>query len=198
MAETGAVPRLWDRSRQAAREEIERTALRLFTEQGFDATTIDQIVAEVGISRRSFFRYFGTKEDIVLGDLVAVGRTLRDALAARPAEEDPWSALRAAFLAMAAHGPSPERRLTVMRLMLTSSSLRARHLEKHLQWQGLLVPLLEQRLGVDAGAAPDPRARALVSAALGCLDTALEVWTLRDGEADPVELYDQAVAAVRG
>ena len=47
---------LWQRSRQAAYAEITSTAMRLFLEQGFEHTTIDQIVAEAGISRRSFFR----------------------------------------------------------------------------------------------------------------------------------------------
>ena len=71
---------LWARSRQAAYAEITAIAMGLFLEQGFEQTTIDQIAAKAGISRRSFFRYFGTKEDIVLGDLAADGERMRDAL----------------------------------------------------------------------------------------------------------------------
>ncbi|MFX6226362.1 helix-turn-helix domain-containing protein, partial [Acinetobacter baumannii] len=56
---------LWERSRRAAYAEISGIAMRLFLDQGFEQTTIDQIAAAAGISRRSFFRYFGTKEDVL-------------------------------------------------------------------------------------------------------------------------------------
>jgi AcrR family transcriptional regulator len=58
-------------------------------------TSVDQIA--VGISRRSSFRYFDTKEDVVVGNLVETGLQIRDALLARPATEGPWDALREAF-----------------------------------------------------------------------------------------------------
>ena len=80
---------LWERSRQAAYAEITAVAMRLFLEQGFEQTTIDQIAATAGISRRSFFRYFGTKEDVVLGDLARDGERVREALAAVPLTTGP-------------------------------------------------------------------------------------------------------------
>lgn len=179
--------------------EIGDVAMRLFLEQGFDATTMAQIAHEAGISRRSLFRYFGTKEDIVLGSLVETGLAVRDALEARPAGESPWEALRAAFESLTlAPGYSPERNLKISKMLYGTPSLRASHFEKQLRWQELLVPNIQMRLGAATGAAPDLRARAIVACALTCLDVAGEIWTLSDGEADLAQLFDQAVAAVRG
>lgn len=190
-------PTLWDRQRAAARDEITRVALELFLSQGFDATTIDQIVTSAGISRRSFFRYFGTKEDIVLGDLVSRGAIIAEAVAARPADEGPWDALRAGLERSAETTmPDPEAGLALGRMLLDTPSLRARLLEKRLRWQEMLVPLIGERL-IDGHGSAHLRASAIVSSALACLDAASQAWVESDGATDLAELYDQAVAAVR-
>ncbi len=190
---------LRERTRRAVQDEIGGAAMRLFLERGFETTTMEQIANEVGISRRSLFRYFGTKEDIVLGNLVEAGLAVRDALEARPADEPPWEALRAAFESLALDPEySPERNLKISKMLYGTPSLRAGHFEKQLRWQELLVPNIQMRLGAKTGDAPDPRAQAIVACALTCLDVANEIWTRRDGEADLAQLFDQAVAAVRG
>lgn len=171
--------------------------MALFRERGFDATTVDQIAAAAGISRRSFFRYFETKEDVVLGDLAALGERVRVALQARPPAESAWEALRAALSTLRDPDQSPTTVLAVAQMYHDAPSLRARHLEKHLHWQGLLAPEVEKRLGSTSSDGPDPRARAVVAAALACLDTAVETWRESGGRADLEELFDQAVAAVR-
>jgi AcrR family transcriptional regulator len=175
----------------------------LFLEQGFDDTTMEQIAQEAGISRRSLFRYFGTKEDIVLGYLVESGFVVKDALEARPVSEGPWEALRAALESLTfVPGYSPEKNLAVSKMLYETPSLRAGHLEKQLRWQELLVPNIQVRLGMppdaETGGASDPRARAIVACALTCLDVASEIWTCSEGEEDLARLYDQAIAAVRG
>ncbi|WP_329377911.1 TetR/AcrR family transcriptional regulator [Streptomyces sp. NBC_01716] len=190
-------PSLRERTRRAVRAEITETAMRLFAENGFDATTVDQIATSSGISRRSFFHYFGSKEDLVLGDTEALGETVRAALEARPAEEPAWAAIRAAFLALHAEKGMETDGLTVARMYHEAPSLRARHLEKHLRWQVLLAPDIQRRLGLPDSATPDPRARAFVAAALACLDAAVDAWCESDGAADPVQLFDDAVAALR-
>lgn len=191
-------PGLRERTRRAVQTEIGTAAMRLFLERGFEATTMEQIANEAGISRRSLFRYFGTKEDIVLGNLVEAGMAVRDALEARPAGEPPWEAMRAALESLALEpGYSPERNLAISKMLYGTPSLRAAHLEKQLRWQELLVPNIQTRLGAVAGDRSDPRAQAIVACALTCLDVAVEAWTRRDGEEDLAELYDRAVAAVR-
>jgi AcrR family transcriptional regulator len=189
---------LRERTRRAVHAEITDTALRLFAEHGFEATTVEQIAAAAGISRRSFFHYFRSKEDVVLGDLEALGRRVRDALEARPATETAWEALRAALKTLHAPGAGAVTALQVADMYADAPSLRAKHLEKHLRWQELFAPDIERRLGIAPGTTGDPRARAVIAAALACLDTAVEAWRESGGTADPVELFDAAVAAVRG
>lgn len=191
-----AVPRAWDRQRSALRAEIMRVALDLFVRQGFEATTIDEIAMAAGISRRSFFRYFGTKEDVLLGDLVGRGEVLAAALAARPQEEDAWTALLAALRELrAGRAEDAGTELAIGRMMTRTPSLRARHLEKRLRWQELLVPLVAERI-----AAPDAElaAAAIVTTALSCLDVATDALVAADGEGDLEALYASALAAVRG
>lgn len=190
-------PSLRERTWRAVQSEITDAAMALFLERGFDATTVDQIAEAAGISRRSFFRYFDTKEDVVLGDLAALGERVQVALQARPPEESAWVALRAAFGTLRDSGGSPAAELAVAQMYHQAPSLRARHLEKHLHWQELLAPEVEKRLGIVSPSRPDPRARAVVAAALACLDTAVEAWRESGGHADIDELFDQAVAAVR-
>jgi AcrR family transcriptional regulator len=192
-------PGLRERTRRAVRADIGTVGMRLFLDQGFDATTMEQIATEVGISRRSLFRYFATKEDIVLGNLGEIGLAARTALQSRPAAQPPWEALRAAFdVVVEQPGYSPEQALLISRMFHDAPSLRARQLEKQRRWLELLVPDIQARLGIPAGAVPDPRAHAIVACALACLDTATEIWMLRDGEGDLGQIYDEAVAAVRG
>lgn len=192
MAETTA----WDRQRTAVREEITRTAIELFLRQGFDATTIDQILESVGVSRRSFFRYFGTKEDVVLGDLVARGAAIAEALAAQPADEEPWSAIRAAFHAADETSTlDTESTLALGRMLFDTPSLFARHIEKRLHWQDMLVPLIAARLPDTDDR--DLRSHAIVASALTCLDAASHAWVRSDGHLDLADLYDRAVSAVR-
>jgi AcrR family transcriptional regulator len=185
-----------ERTRRAVHAEITAAAMKLFAENGFDSTTVDQIAAAAGISRRSFFHYFGSKEDVVIGDMVTLGESVRVVLEAQPASMSAWDALRAALSTLQGDDNSE---LAVAKLYFDAPSLRARHLEKHLRWQALFEPDIARRLGPrnDGGTGPDPRARAVIAASLAALDTAIDAWRESGGEADPAELYDEAVAAIR-
>ncbi|MCC9178750.1 TetR/AcrR family transcriptional regulator [Arthrobacter sp. zg-Y750] len=188
---------LWQRSRQAAYAEITNTAMRLFLEQGFEQTTIDQIATTAGISRRSFFRYFGTKEDVVLGGLAHQGELMREALESVPLTVGPWDALRQALHEVDALAVEPGVTLKIAKMMYGTPSLRARSIEKHLHWQALLVPNIRRRLGLADDDATDPAPAAIVASAITCLDVAGELWVHGGGTEDLGALYDRAVAAVR-
>lgn len=190
---------MWDRTRRRVRAEIADVALNLFLEQGFEETTVDQVVAAAGISRRSFFRYFGTKEDIVFGDLVEQAPVILAALRARPDDEEIWDALRHAFGVLSDRS-SAQRGVAVARLVAANPGLRAAHLEKHLRWQEELAPEVERRLG-PSDDPPGLRGQAVVTTALACLDAATAVWLDADcaGGIEELErLTDRALAAVRG
>lgn len=193
-----AAPTLRYRATRAVRAEIATIAVRLFLEQGFEKTTVDQIAAEAGLSRASFFRYFGSKEDVVFGHLGELGQRVADALAARPADEPAWQALRRAFdLLITQRLAYPDEGLALSRMLHDTPSLQARQLGKQLGWQDLLAPEVARRLGVP-DEPYDPRPRALVAAALGCLNVAVDVWTATDGTVPLADLVDQAMGAVAG
>lgn len=190
-------PGLRERMRATVRAEVVEVALRLFTEQGFDATTVDQIAAEAGLSRASLFRHFGTKEDIVLGGLEDTGRRIAQALADRPGDESPWQALRRAFDVLTRmNETAPEQTLVYLRMLQDTPSLRARHFEKQLRWQVLLVPQIALRLGVSPDQPEDPRPNALVAAALACLDAASSGWVACEGAIPLAVLLDRAMNAL--
>ncbi|MEU9989214.1 TetR family transcriptional regulator [Streptomyces sp. NPDC048045] len=189
---------LWDRSRQVAVQAILDTAVRLFAEQGYEQTTIAQIAREAGISQRSLFRYFGTKEDLVCGDQEALGELLKRTVEEQPAEVSAWDALRAGFEVVLTADHPPERVLELSRLIFDTPSLRARYIEKRLRWQRDLVPVVRTRLGTDPGPALDVRAKAIVATVFACVDTASELWAAHEGRLDLADLYDECLAAVRG
>ncbi|MBR7503177.1 TetR family transcriptional regulator, partial [Mycobacterium tuberculosis] len=75
--------------------EITAIALRLFRERGYSETTVDDLAAASGMSRRTFFRYFPSKEDVISGKWVGMGEDMIARLLARPGDEDPWTSVRA-------------------------------------------------------------------------------------------------------
>ncbi|MEU2086800.1 TetR family transcriptional regulator [Streptomyces albus] len=189
---------LWERSRQVAVQAILDTAVRLFAEQGYEQTTIAQIAREAGISQRSLFRYFGTKEDLVCGDQEALGALLKRTVEQQPAEMSAWDALRAGFEVILTANHSRERALELSRLIFDTPSLHARYIEKRLRWQAELVPVVRARLGDGSGGpASDTQARAIVATVFACIDTATELWAEHEGRIDLADLYEQCLAAVR-
>jgi len=194
---------LRERSRLMAGREISDAALRLFADQGFEATTIAQIAREAGVSQRTLFRYFGNKEDLVFGARQDLAGGEEESLAAvlvntverQPAGVSAWDALRAGFFAVLAAG-QPDKVIERMRLILGAPSLRARYIEKRQRWQAQLLPVIEARMGAGAHGC-DPRARAVVAAAFACADVAVETWVACDGRAEVSELFDQCAAVVR-
>ncbi|MFD9687999.1 TetR family transcriptional regulator [Kitasatospora sp. NPDC001309] len=188
-------PSLAERKRRLVADELTRAALGLFAEHGFDAVTVDEIAAATGMSKRTFFRYFASKEDVVVRFLAELGDGMRAELAARPAGESPSTALRhtvwAAVDACAGHS---EQTLRVVRLILGTPALRARLLEHQSQWREELAAELADRLGVDAAAGLRPRMAA--GMALTAFDVVLQCWSASGGTADPAALTDQAFTAI--
>ncbi len=160
----------------AVAASIAATALALFDEKGFDGVTVDEIAAASGISRRSFFRYFATKEDIVVSGHAAFGARIIERVKARPQEEDVWVSLRRGYDVLVENvDRDPEGAARTMRVVNGAPSLRAHTLEKHIAWAVGLAPEIASRLGdTDAQRL---EADALIHASLACLDVALAHFT---------------------
>jgi AcrR family transcriptional regulator len=181
------------RARDAVRAEIAETAFQLFTQRGFDQTTVDDIAAAAGLSRRSFFRYFASKEDAVLGVLNAVGDAIAAELAARPAGEPPWTSLRRALDALVTtYLGDPTVALARFRLIHHTPALRTTLLDKQDRWQRSLAQVLAARLGADP--AHDLRPQLLAATALAALDVASRRWLASDGHANLATLLDESFA----
>ena len=183
-----------DIARAAVRAELTRVALELFRRDGFAQVTLDDLAAAAGVSRSTFLRYFGTKEDAVLAAFDGFDRQLADALRARPADEDDWTALRRALdTLIVRYRQDPAGSLVTTRLVRETPALRARNLEKQYTWR----PALEAALAERAGAEQPTLAQSVrAAAALACLNVTLDHWLASDGELDLVRLLDEAFAAL--
>ena len=167
--------------------------MELFVENGFDATTVDQIATAAGISPRSFFRYFPTKEDVVIGDPMEYGVVLRAALEGRPAEEGAARAMGRALGAFVDSVDANPAALGVSTVMLKTPSLWAKHIEKQRVWVDLLLPDVRRRVGAAPHA--DLLATAIIEAALSTFHASLMYWAARGGSDDLGALLAAASAA---
>ncbi|WP_432563026.1 TetR family transcriptional regulator [Kineococcus sp. SYSU DK003] len=152
MREVTAAKGVRERTREAIRRELSAAAMRSFQEVGFSATTVEAIAATVGVSGRTFFRYFASKEDAVLQPVEGLGQEAARRLAERPPGETPLQALRAA-MQVAVDGVRDDEELvrTVMTLNRSIPELRRRHLQKQDEWIAHLADALAARLGLPAG-----------------------------------------------
>lgn len=184
-----------DIARAAVRAELAQVAFELFRREGFEKVTLDDLAAAAGVSRSTFLRYFGTKEDAVLGAFDAHGDQAADALRARPADEDDWAALRRALdTVIERYHEDPARALATTRLVRDTPALCARQLEKQHGWRPALARALAERAGSTRPATLAQTVRA--AAALDCLNVALDHWTASEGALDLVDLLDDAFAAL--
>jgi AcrR family transcriptional regulator len=185
-------PTLAERKRKLVRDELAEVAMKLFAANGFDATTIEAIADAAGVSRRTFFRYFEAKEDVIIEFLDELGVRLSADLAARPADEPPRVAIRAALsVFLDAFREHPEKSLVLAGMVLDTPPLRARFLDRLDGWRVCLTAELVARASVDPAEDMGPALAAAV--ALAAFDTAMIRW-IGNGGGDLGELVDQAFA----
>lgn len=167
--------------RERKKAELRRTlldsGLRLFHEKGYEATTTEEIAACAGVSQRTFFRYFASKEDVVLDAVEGVDELLCEALRARPASEPPFRALRNA---MRDHWEVLERE----ELHLQGSagnfiSQSPELLEANMRYchrrQAKLAEVLSERTGVDP--ATDHRPGLVATVFFAALNNGFQAWS---------------------
>lgn len=140
------------RQQDAVRSSIIEAGIALFLERGFDQTSVDMIAADAGLSRRTVFRHFPTKDEIVIAWSYAAADALAAAVHLRPANEPPLACLCAVLQEhVAAHADQLPAALAIGRLIAATPSLRARSAEKYTRWERVLTEALVRRAGADTG-----------------------------------------------
>lgn len=164
------------RKKLERRRCIEAAAIELFEANGFDGTTVEEIAARADIAPRTFFSYFSTKEDVVLGDYAARLDRITGELACRPSTEAAWAALRAAFVIVASDYAN-ERDELVRRfvIMADNPAVYARSLQLQASWEDTLAGTLSDR---EANGTDALTAALMASAALACMRSSLRHWML--------------------
>jgi len=184
----GAGEGLRERKRRQTRERIGQAAMTLFIERGFDATTVDDIAAAADVSKRSFFDYFPTKEDVVFAWQDRFGDVLIAAVAARPTHEPLARAVEEALTSTVVAAVDPQS-LAIAKLIAETPALRARDQLKYAKLEQKLTCALMERVKGEAG---QLRARLVAMVAVGSLRVGAEVWHARR-RAENVETYIKRV-----
>lgn len=185
-----APPGLRERKKARAKAAIRACALRLFRDKGYAATTVEEIAEAAEVSPSTFFRYFGTKEDVAFDD----GRDplIFAALLALPAHLPPIPAFRSALRQVLAEGRETEgvAEREWLELIVREPALRGAFLGQMTQAARTTEEALARRLGRDAR---DPAVRTLVGAVLGVMLSL--VWHLDDiPGGDVLRAVDESLA----
>ncbi|MGH3211475.1 MAG: mycofactocin system transcriptional regulator [Trebonia sp.] len=178
------------RRRATSRAELEQAAFALFEARGFDATTVDEIAAAAGIGRRTFFRYFPSKNDIPWGAFEDELERMRVRLKACPPEVPLADAIRVALIdfnrVTPAQVPLHRRR---MELILRVPTLLAHSTLRFTAWRDVVAGFVAERTGTRQD---DLAPQAIAHAVLGVAIAAYEHW-LDDQDSDLGTLLDQAM-----
>lgn len=199
MTEESAAPAegLRERHRKRTAADLEEAALTLFCERGFDAVTIDDIAAAADVSRRTFFRYFASKEDVILSDHPKRLDELQAALDRRPTEEPALTALRNAIMSMAGtYEEDREHMLRRFRLMTTTPALEARSLCLQRNWETAVTEMVAARMGV--GPAEDLRPGVVAATTMAAMRVATVNWLAGDGKGDVLVIVAEALDLLDG
>jgi AcrR family transcriptional regulator len=196
-AQAGPPAGLRERKKARTRAAIREHALRLFREQGYAVTTVEQIAGAAEISPATFFRYFPTKEDVVLQDdfdLVTIG-----ALDAQPPELGPVAAFRAAARqSLAAMTEEDKERFReTSRLTAEVPEIRARALDEFTRTLDAIAAALARRLGrTEDDFAVRTLAGAIIGVIMSASDSLLDPSAQADRPTDVIEVFGRIDAAL--
>lgn len=178
--------------RAAVRAGLARVAIDLFARDGFEAVTIEEIARAAGISPRTFFRYFPSKDDIVLELASRLHDRLLNAFEERPEHETAVEALHRAYVVTSTVTPDDrDRVLRVGRILSASPALRSASYGRPWADGAPIVCRLAERMGADAR---DPRPRVIVAAMAAVATTEWHAWVDDGGIGDPAQRIDAALA----
>jgi AcrR family transcriptional regulator len=178
------------RKQQVVRDALRAAAEELFLARGFEAVTVKEIAQTAGVSRRTFFRYYKSKEDVMVERSDRFGEQLLVELAARPLNEPPLLAIRNALVPAIEYGlTKPDLVRNTIRLLRETSALRRAVMEHRSRLEERIAALMMQRM--DATSQDNtPMLLAFLTRAL--YDTAFNAWY--DHETDDIaDLVDDLV-----
>jgi len=182
---------LRERKKLAPRHALHVAALHLVAERGLDAVSVDEIADRADVSPRTFFNYFSSKDDAVIGLDPAAPQELFDAFSSRPAEESPVEALRAVQRERAEEmGAEPELWPLRMQVIDAHPVLVQRLIAGFSESERMLAEAIAQRTGTEAGVDAYPTLLASVQACV--MRTALHRWLATDFTASLPALVDES------
>jgi TetR/AcrR family transcriptional regulator, regulator of mycofactocin system len=174
-------------------EAIEKVALELFRERGFEETPVEDIAAAAGISRRTFFRYFGSKNDVVFGNFELLLQDFEEWLASQPDERPMFEVIADATMQFnRVHSDGPAAHRERMELILHTPALRANAALRNAEWLAVVVRYAARRMDAHA---EDLGPQLAGHVALGAANAAYEQW-LHDESSDLDELVHRAFTMV--
>jgi len=188
---------LRERQREGVRQELRAAALGLFARDGYAATSVDDIVREAGVSRSTFFRYFGSKEALLLREAEESTGLYLELLAGRPAPEDRLEALEESLIDFAEQLRSDERReeaVLANAIIESDASLRASQEVLRARYRHGIARVLAERGGRSQPDIED----VLASAILGPLvELMTERWMSSDDAPPARDLIRSQFASLR-
>lgn len=181
-----------ERKRRETAKRIKEAGIRLFMEKGYAATTLDDIAVEAGISRRTFFYYYKSKDDILLTMQNGTGDILADILRDEPLDKRPLEAVRDAVVRVCA--PIPTNELLVLdRLMRSSETVQARKAATYIQHEQTVFAVLREKW-------PEPEREAalrwIAMLSIGAMRLSLEAFNREGGKRALVKLVREAFDAL--
>ncbi|WP_342749041.1 mycofactocin system transcriptional regulator [Nocardia nova] len=190
-AEKPVTPRVRaGRKPSTSADELERVAFELFEQRGFDDTTVEDIAAAVGVSKRTFFRYFESKNDVVWGNFSDQLQAMRDLFDRCPPEQPVADAVRSVVVEFNRFDPAqvPWHRKR-MELILKVPALQAHSTLRYQEWRNVVAEFVAARLGVGTR---DLLAQVAGHCALGVAIAGYEHW-LDHPDQELTDILDRAL-----
>lgn len=183
---------LRERKKRETKKRITDEGIKLFLKKGFDNTTLDEIAAAAGISRRTFFYYFTSKDEILLSLQNGIGEMLADAVRNAPANSTPIDAVRDAVVGVCNAIPTNDM-IEMDRLMRTSPSVQARKQASYVQQEHEIYAALTERW-------PEPERstalRVVAMLSVGAMRIAGDIFNQEKGARPMVDLLKEVFGSV--
>src|SRR5262245_46359465 len=178
------------RKRIRTKQMVQREALRLFADKGYEQTTVDDIAHAAAMSPRTFFRYFPAKEDVVLWD--EYDEQPLQGLGNVPAGGDPfaWLILRVRRIMRDLYAKDPELLMARVKLSFSVPEIRAHFINHQVT---LIGPYVDQLADAVGARRDDLRLPVTLAALFSAMMVAVDRWQRNDGRDDLVRLVDDAI-----